>query len=424
VESSRQDLYHLLEASYTLFTSLDIKEVVGLAYDLAARHLGANLVVVGLKESGERVKVLKAPGQPGSDEVVITTLEHRPLTRVRVPYQAVLVSHGALQDLARELEVEEFHPKEGWLCPLEIEGHAMGFVLITHPADAPAWTESDVERVITLLKPLAQALENARFHRQLAQFSDESLAIAYEKLKAAYEELQRMQDQLLSTEKLQAVGRLASSVAHQLRNPLGVIQASAQLLLTKCQPEGVMKERLEAIHRSAVHADAIITELLQVARPQPIGPLARVALRPVMDAAVKMVEPKLLDAGIALRRMYGELPAVMGSAHHLQQVFMNFLMNALEAMPDKGTITITGRVEDRRVILIFQDTGQGFSPEALAHLAQPFFTTKPHGVGLGMYTAQKILEAHQGTMDVKSAPGTGTTITVTLPLAPDESVVS
>jgi signal transduction histidine kinase len=343
-------------------------------------------------------------------------MEGARLAQLRVPYQAVVLSEGALKDLAAQLEVALGSNKEGLLCPLEVEGHPMGFFFLSHPPTV-TWKDGDVDRAILLCGPLAQALENSRFHRQLAKFSDESLAVAYEKLKAAYEELQHMQTQLLDTEKLNVVGKLASSVAHQLRNPLGVIKASAQLLLTKLKPEGLMKERLEAIHRNSMHADNIITELLQIARPRPTGPLEPLPVHDVLNEAVKMVEAKVLDAGITLKKQYGELPSVMGSTHHLQQVFMNFLMNSVEAMPDKGSITMTGRSEGAQLTLVFEDTGEGFTPEALQNLAHPFFTTKPHGVGLGMYAAKQILEAHRGTMHVESTLGKGTRITVTFPIA-------
>lgn len=438
VKISPEELFSTLEESQKLYASLDAKEVVAIAFGLAQKLLGANRLVVGLKESGERLKIYRVPparppaGGGSRDEPEIYTMEGARLAQLRIPYQAVVVSDGALRDLAAQLEIPIGTVKEGLLCPLEVEGHPMGFFLIAH-LPASSWTEVDVERAILLCGPLAQALENARFHRQLAKFSDESLAVAYEKLKAAYEELQHMQSQLLNTEKLNVVGKLASSVAHQLRNPLGVIKASAQLLLTKVlplkgpadgpqlqnllKPEGLLKERLDAIHRNAVHADNIITELLQVARPRPTGPLEPLPVHLVLNEAIKMVESKLLDAGITLHKNYGELPSVMGSAHHLQQVFMNFLMNALEAMSEKGSITLTTRIEGARLLVVVQDTGEGFTPQALEKVAQPFFTTKSHGVGLGMFAAKQILEAHGGTLLVESAQGKGTTITVALPIA-------
>ncbi len=414
IKTINQDLFETLAASQKLFASLDVKEVAATASELASKLLEAESIVIGLKEAGDQLKGFRvsAGGEPEKFAV-----NGKRVAQLRVPYEAVMVSDGALKDLADQLHVVLGQVREGLLCPLEVEEHPFGFILILHAPSATPWTERDAERAIVMCGPLAQAIENARFHRQLAKFSDESLAVAYEKLKVAHAELQRVQTQMMSTEKLNVVGKLASSVAHQLRNPLGVIKASAQLLLAKLKPDGLLRERLDAIHRNAVHADTIITELLQVARPQPTGPLEPIPVQGVLDEAVKMVESKLLDCGVALNKQYGVLPSVMGSAHHLQQVFMNFIMNALEAMPNKGSLTITGRVEGNRIILVFQDTGEGFTPEALEKVAQPFFTTKAHGVGLGMYTAQQILEAHGGTMDVKSTLGQGTTITVTLPVA-------
>lgn len=426
-----QELFETIEASQKLYTTLDPKEVMTVAFGLVSRLLSAGSLVIALKEAGGKLRVFSL--HPKLTDPQEAMIEGKDVAQLRVPYEGVVLSDYALEDFSKRLQVNLGNAPEAILCPLEVEGHPFGFMAVARSASSTPWGDPQVERAIVVSRALAQAMENAWFHRQLAKFSDESLAMAYEKLKAAYDELQHMQQQLLDTEKLNVVGKLASSVAHQLRNPLGVIKASAQLLLSKVKPgegppteellkllrpDGLLRERLEAIQRNVIHADTIIGELLQVARPKPTDPLKPTPVHDVLNESARMMESKFLDAGVALKKDYGELPSVMASPHHLQQVFMNFMMNSVEAMTDKGSVAISAKTEGQVLKVSFTDTGSGFTPDALKQLAKPFFTTKPHGVGLGMYTAKQILEAHGAVMDVQSEVGKGTTITISLPIAP------
>jgi PAS domain S-box-containing protein len=221
------------------------------------------------------------------------------------------------------------------------------------------------------------------------------------------------------SEKLAALGTLAAGLAHELNNPIGIISTRAELMLvdaeTRDLPEDVAED-LRVIHRHAQRVARIAQGLLSFAR-SPSGQAGRIDLNHVVEETLLLVEKMLVKDGARIRRALApDLPPIWGDASALQQVVMNLLTNARDAVKGDGEISIetsAARESSGDVQLVVRDTGLGIPPEVLPKIFDPFFTTKAEGTGLGLSISYGIVRDHQGTVDVQSRPGEGTTFVLT-----------
>ena len=227
--------------------------------------------------------------------------------------------------------------------------------------------------------------------------------------------------QVRQAEKMAALGVLAGGIAHSLRNPLSVISACAQILNEYPDDKPLSIECAQKINAATQRASQIIENLLRLARPQDV-PLAVVDLATILQDAQALLADHLLMQRISLeQKLERGLPAVRGNPPLLEQVVVDLVLNACNAMPNGGTLTISAAaVEPGSVEIVFQDTGCGIAPENLSWVFDPFFTTSPDGVGLGLSICYAIIRQHGGTIAVESEVGRGTTFTIRLPAAGEE----
>jgi two-component system NtrC family sensor kinase len=231
-----------------------------------------------------------------------------------------------------------------------------------------------------------------------------------------------LKESMHQTEKLAALGELVAGVAHELNNPLTGISTFAQLLLEDTLSEE-QAESVREIKREADRAVGVIRELLTFSRKT--GPrLIAVDLNALVEHTVRLRAYSLQSAGIEVRTELDQIPPVaIGDDQRLQQVLLNLVVNAEYAMHRAATRVLTIRTRREtigglaRVVIDVVDTGTGMTPDVLTHVFEPFFTTKPAGVGtgLGLSVSYTIVQAHGGTIDVRSTPGERTTFTVALP---------
>jgi two-component system, NtrC family, sensor kinase len=221
------------------------------------------------------------------------------------------------------------------------------------------------------------------------------------------------------SEKLAALGTLAAGLAHELNNPIGIISSRAELMLLEADSAPLspdVAEDLRVIHRHAQRVARIAQGLLSFSRHSS-GERARIDLNRVVDETLLLVEKMIVKDGITLRRaLTPSLPPIWGDANALQQVVMNLVTNARDAVKGGGEISVeTGAAVEPAggVQLVVRDSGPGIPPEILPKIFDPFFTTKAEGTGLGLSISYGIVREHQGTVDVQSAPGKGTTFVLT-----------
>jgi signal transduction histidine kinase len=230
---------------------------------------------------------------------------------------------------------------------------------------------------------------------------------------------------LRQNEKLSALGLLAAEVAHEIRNPLTVMKLLYHSLDLKFPVGDPRAKDARIIDAKIEHLNKIVEQILAFARttePQ----LAPVNLNELVDELGLLVRHKLANQNIQLiRDLQSDLPAVMGDAQQLEQVFLNLILNAAEAMPDGGTLTVKSRAvhlprasaQPTHVAVEFKDTGKGMSAELQRRaFTAVLATTKVKGSGLGLAIVGRIIETHRGTIQIKSRLGRGTTIHIVLPI--------
>jgi hypothetical protein len=229
----------------------------------------------------------------------------------------------------------------------------------------------------------------------------------------------QLEEQLLQREKLSSIGLLAAGVAHEVNTPLAGISSYAQMLLQQVSDQDPKHKLLEKIHRQTLRASGIVNNLLNFSRTGD-AQFRETDINVVLEDTLQLLEPQLRSANMEVVRHYGQdLPAAYGSASKLQQVFMNLVINARDAMPAGGRLTISTRLVDTSLVVDFRDTGVGIAPENIARIYDPFFTTKEvgQGTGLGLALSYGIIQEHGGRIFVESRPGEGAHFTIKLPTA-------
>lgn len=241
-----------------------------------------------------------------------------------------------------------------------------------------------------------------------------------DKVRQRTEELVAMHDRIAQAERLASLGKLSAGVAHEINNPLGAVLALTALTLEDLKPDDPARENLEEVLRQAERCRNIVRGLLEFARQSEphVEPLD---LNKVVEETLALVARQSMFFNVTVvKDLDPQLPRVMGDRAQLQQVFMNLLLNAVQAMEERGTLTLASRsTSDGFVEVSVTDTGCGIPPDKLGRIFDPFFTTKPSGkgVGLGLSIAYGIVSKHGGDIRVQSEVGKGSTFTVRLPVA-------
>ena len=231
----------------------------------------------------------------------------------------------------------------------------------------------------------------------------------------------RLVEQLQLAEKMASIGTLAAGVAHEVNTPLTGISSFTQMLLEGADPADPKTALLEKIERQTFRAAKIVNGLLNLSRPGMSGEERRqVDLNVVVNDVFSLLEHQFAAAKVKVRRdLSPAAVSVLGIEHKLQQVFLNLFLNARDAMPRGGWLSVTTRVDGARVIAEVADTGSGIPAEHLARIYDPFFTTKAigRGTGLGLSIIYGIVHEHEGAIGCESSVGQGTRFTLTMPLA-------
>ncbi|NTW28562.1 MAG: PAS domain-containing protein [Coriobacteriia bacterium] len=230
-------------------------------------------------------------------------------------------------------------------------------------------------------------------------------------------DVKALTDQLIRADRLAALGQLTAGVAHEVRNPLGVIRASVQLLEDAHGDAARIKEIAGVIKQEIDRLNRVIKALLDFGRPS-TPTLVRTDLRETIAHIVSFASRFALQSGVRIvQKVPEDLPAVSGDPDQLEQVFLNLVTNAVQAMGDiGGIITIEARSDEYFVEVSVADTGPGIDPADLAKIFDPFFTKRADGTGLGLTVVHRIIEDHDGQVEVESGPG-GTVFTIRLHVA-------
>ncbi len=257
-------------------------------------------------------------------------------------------------------------------------------------------------------------------------------------------ERRHLEAQLIQSAKMASLGVMAGGIAHEIRNPLGICSAAAQLMLERPDDSGLQREAAEKIYAAVQRASYIVENLLKFARP-PEESQSPLGMNSLLEETLSLMASQATLRQIKIeKRLSPDLPPVLGNKSLLQQVFTNMILNAANAMPKGGQLTVVSRVDPHSAKIVtpsgqpqradfspggkaewrapveiqFIDTGLGIAQDDLNRVFDPFFTTMPvgRGMGLGLSISYAIVQAHKGSIEVDSQVGQGTTFTVRLPL--------
>jgi signal transduction histidine kinase len=231
------------------------------------------------------------------------------------------------------------------------------------------------------------------------------------------EERERLRDRLA------ALGEMAATIAHEVKNPLASIEVMAGLVRRQLAERSDLRGLLSDIISEAKMANAIVVEVLEFVRPIRLQ-MDRTSLRMVVDDAIPLAERKVPRGDTRIEADVPDgLPAIQGDHHQLCQVVSNLLINALESLGGRGAVRISAHAQEPEreeelpsVELVVSDDGPGIPSDIVDRVFNPFFTTKPQGSGLGLAIVRKIVDAHDGRIDVRTSAAQGTTFTVSLPV--------
>lgn len=294
--------------------------------------------------------------------------------------------------------------------PMEWQGQIIGVLGVHEIEKRRAFTEEEVFLARLLATQAAVALQNARL---------------YGELKAAYERLQVAQEEMLKVERLRALGEMASGIVHDFNNTLTPMLGFLLMALRDPALPSQVRSDLEQVRQGVLDATRIVNRLRDFYRPRDEAePTQLIGINQLIHDVVQSTRPQWHDAPkkqgtpITLSLQLGLVRSIRGHSADLQQMLMNLITNAVEAMPNGGTLSIRTRTDGDWVVLELADTGVGMPPEVKARLFEPFFTTKGEGhAGLGLATCYGVVQRHGGFIRVESRLGEGTWVTVRFPIA-------
>ncbi len=294
--------------------------------------------------------------------------------------------------------------------PLKHGGRLLGILTTAHE-EPDYFTSSNLRLLRSIGEQAALAVRNAQLHAALQSYAQNLEAMVEERTEA----LRAAQAQLIQTEKLAALGRLAAGIAHEVNNPLQpVLNCLEDAIEDLEQGMGVDPEGLRIAEREVQRIKTIVSRLLDFSRPS-TSETVRIDLAVIIPEVLALVNKQLERMGVQVDVHLSEVDRLFGSPTQIKQVILNLLLNAMESMPDGGQITIDVYPDGDGAALAITDTGQGMDQQTIDQIFEPFYSTKGDGTGLGLAVSYGIIQGHGGAINVTSEPGRGSRFTVWLP---------
>ncbi|MBI2821914.1 MAG: sensor histidine kinase [Acidobacteria bacterium] len=271
------------------------------------------------------------------------------------------------------------------------------------------YAEIIVYYVVAVIVGLLSAAE--RRHRSKLETTSQELAAAYEKLQETFQHLRQ-------ADRLAALGQLSAGLAHEIRNPLGSIKGSLEILENEIPPAHPKREFVEILKEETARLNSIVAQFLKFARP-PQPAIAPVSVNELIDSTVALLQEQARQVQVEIvKEQDPSLPLVPLDADQIRQVLLNIMLNGIQAMPQGGKLRVrSGRSSNSGCVEIgVSDNGHGIDEDCLKQIFDPFFTTKPQGTGLGLSICYQLVQSHSGRITARRNAGRGMTFCVEIPV--------
>lgn len=380
----------LVQASKTVNSTLDINELLGLILETATRATRADRGTVYLLD--EANKEIWSEVAQGEDMIQIRLPIGKGIAGYTAKTGQIVNIADAYKDSRFDPEIDRIsrYKTHNVLCMgmRNKEGKIIGVIQLLNKAEGP-FTREDESVIDALSVHAAIAVENTRMAREMVR-----------------------------SERLSAVGRMASSIIHDIKNPMAALHTYAQVLKRKSETS----ESAEIADQIIQQIDRFVKmtqEVLDFSRGVSEMHFTTAALSDVLQQALRLIAPELEKNRVTLVKRFNYTGACTLDEEKMLRLIYNIARNALDAMPEGGSLTVATRSQDANAVIEISDTGTGIPERIKARLFEPFFTYgKKHGTGLGLAIVKRIIEDHHGEIEILSSPGTGTTVRLTLPLSP------
>lgn len=287
-----------------------------------------------------------------------------------------------------------FDPKYAIVFPFISKDKLVGVMCLGDKLSGEVYSDDDIDLLATLCNQMGVSIENAML----------------------YEDALESQKQLYQADKLATVGALAAGLAHEIKNPIAAIKGFSQVLdkAMKEKDAEAIKDFKEVVPRQLDRINEIVERLLKLSKP-PKPEMGKVNLNVIVDEVVKLIEKQAIKQKVEIKKELGDIPEVIGDAGQLSQAMLNLLLNAVQSMPEGGTVWVKSHRTKDSVTVEIKDSGQGIPRSFVTRIFDPFYTTKAGGSGLGLAVTRKIVIDHHGSIKVESEEGHGATFTIELP---------
>ena len=404
-----------------LMETFDIDEILRLVLEGVTKNIGfdrARLYLVN-----EKRNILECKMAVGIDEGKIKEItlpldpEESVVARSIFVKQPFVIPDASKDPRVNPLLQEKLNLQSLVVIPLLAKEKSLGAIAADHTEPGRNITRETLESVMTFAQQAGLAIHNALMYQELKAFSQQM----EDKIQKTTADLRKTEAQLIRSEKLAALGQLSAGIAHEIRNPLTSINILIHSLTENLPTEDSRLEDLKVIEEEILRINEIVDQFLRFAKPaSPL--LEKTSLIPIFEEILQLLRPQIERGRIAVKREFDPLPLITVDKEQIKQVILNLLMNAIQAMPAGGELSLGGRFSKDAywVELTIQDSGIGIPQGDLEKLFDPFFSTKEGGIGLGLSIAHRIIDQHHGKIEVDSTPGKGTRFTISLPVSTEE----
>jgi len=322
--------------------------------------------------------------------------------------KAFNVSSSEFNQIKEERLFSILSPKGFAVVPIVTERKALGVLVADNLITGEPILDEDVTALETFANEAGLQIENLLLQKELF--------LKLQELEHVHNLLRENQNYLLKHEHLADMGKLAITVAHEIKTPLIAIGGYARRALNNLKNENFDPRDLEIILSEVERLEKLASQILDYPKETKLS-LTKQDLNGIIQETLEVLEERLKFSNIQLKTKFSkDIPEVQLDSQRIKQVFFNLISNAFEAMPQGGSLTITTQKKKNSVKLEIEDTGMGIPNEEMKNLFIPFYTSKPKGSGLGLAVSKKIIADHKGTIEVQSQVNVGTKFTIVLPL--------